>query len=189
MSFRDECLSLLARTKETALGRTGWMQVYSCLLPGLLMTVLLLDSNLKALGSVALLRQAGDSWVPINNALAFVGSNHDFSQLYQQTYFDAQDQFIYPPQALAIFEILNRYIGCNFGNVHQAKIVSFLILPVTTYIIYAFLRTQQSEAGVVIGRPVDSAICILVSIASVFLFFRLSVDIESEIFKTSLHCS
>ena len=53
------------RFRQTPPGRALTTMLLCAIIPGAAMTALLLNSNLKRLGSILLVHQATDSWIPI----------------------------------------------------------------------------------------------------------------------------
>ena len=157
-----------------AFGRVLQIQLLYAMVPGLLMTALWLNSNIKRLGSIALVHQAGDSWVPIGNALRFVRSHTDLAGLYHTTYFSTNEQFIYAPQGLAICDALDRLTGFSFGDVEQAKIASWWLLVALTAYAYVFFLWLARELRVAVATVDQKLFVLAVAVCSVYLFFPLT---------------
>lgn len=155
-------------------GRVLQIQLIYAMVPGLLMTALWLNSNIKRLGSIALVNQAGDSWVPIGNALRFVRSHADLSGLYHATYFTTNEQFIYAPQGLALCDALDRLTGFSFGDLQQAKIASWWLLVALTAYAYVFFAWLARKLKVQVATADQKLFVLAVSVCSVYLFFPLT---------------
>jgi alpha-1,2-mannosyltransferase len=70
---------------------------------------------------------SADSWRPINDALHFVRSGHA-DGLYQETYFKSAFQFIYTPQSLALFDILDRIGWVDWSSWPTLNAISWRVI-------------------------------------------------------------
>jgi alpha-1,2-mannosyltransferase len=103
-------LAALKRNLNLRLPRVTALGYVGVLLMGVLPTVFAaavgIDGELRFIGYWWTGSNGGDSWTPIQRALAYV-QTHDPSGLYQETYYHSADQFIYSPISLLLYRITN----------------------------------------------------------------------------------
>lgn len=159
-------------------------QALACIAVGVLSTVLSYlpflhlsafsrTSNIRRVGSILLFHGAADSWRPINDALGYVNGHASAAGLYQATYFQSDFQFIYPPQAVALFQCLKTVLRFDLGDEFQAKLGSWLCLPLLAYVLYRIVL-ESFRGRDIVGSPANRAILALYSFFAVFLFFPIT---------------
>jgi hypothetical protein len=117
-----------------------------------------------------------DSWVPINNALAYV-DNHPATGLYQETYFNSHDQFIYSPISLVLFKFA-RFLGVNWASPQSVSQLSWFFIPAVIVCDALLLRALVSSVtGKAAGRqhigPIGLPLQFLLAALSVLFFYPL----------------
>lgn len=119
---------------------------------------------------------SNDSWVPIKAALEYLARG-DAAGLYEETYYRARDQFLYPPVSLALFRITEELLFIDWSSPRTMNILSWFLIPlsaaiVATIVFKSIQLANRQFPERAIRRP-DAWLITATAAASVFVFYPL----------------
>lgn len=89
----------------------------------------------------------GDAWDAIGGALTYL-NDHGAEQIYKYRYFETDNQFLYPPQSLFIFQFLIDFFGINMGDRIQMNVVSWYVVFLTAVLSALIIVRSHRFAGI-----------------------------------------
>jgi hypothetical protein len=110
-----------------------------------------------------------DSWQPITDAMNYVAT-HEAAGLYQQTYYNSDHQFIYPPMSLTFVALVTHLGLLDWHSIASMENASWWVVPTTMATLACIVIVALVRQGARI-RVTEGLLAALLAIEVILLFY------------------